>query len=103
MALNEKRWYDKKGIGKYIRAMKYLSDHERDKIVLELKNIISAENPEIMVDHVMEFSLYRNRWYDHDPYCWLVINSLQYADTRLMEKITEYFQSIESRFTMNIP
>ena len=100
MPNDQQRWYDKKEIGKYIKAMRYLQPEERDKILLDLKNLISEKNPNIMVDHVMDFQLYRNRWYDKDPYCWLVINSLQYIDDGLMNQVLAYLNSVEWVFTL---
>jgi hypothetical protein len=40
---------------------------------------------------VMEFPLTtKRRWYDKNPYSWLVINSLKYSEKKLMNRVITY-------------
>jgi hypothetical protein len=35
----------------------------------------------------------KDRWYDKDPYLWLLFNGLRFADTEVMKKVTLYQES----------
>jgi hypothetical protein len=32
----------------------------------------------------------RRRWYDKDPYLWLIMNGLKYASDELLASVTKY-------------
>jgi len=34
----------------------------------------------------------KRRWYDQNPYCWLIINGLKYADDIFLQKVIDYLQ-----------
>jgi hypothetical protein len=64
---------------------------KRDRIVRSVLELVNTRNPELVspyaaIDFPLE--LFRRRWYDNDPYLWLVINGLQNADLELIEKVT---------------
>lgn len=89
------RWYDKHPkLSKYLDGLKYLDDQKRDTIIVGIMVIIKEECPNLLEDFVMEFPLplYRKRWYDKDPYLWLLFNGLKYANKNLIKRVKEYIE-----------
>ncbi len=88
------RWYDKKPeLGKYIDRLKEIKKSERDSILLKIKDLIIKNNQEIVDKYVFDFPItMKRRWYDKDPYSWLTINSLKFADGDLVNKVVECFK-----------
>jgi hypothetical protein len=90
------RWYDKyPDLQKSIEKLKDLDKAERDEIIQGIKDLILNYDEELIANNAMEFPLgCRRRWYDSDPYAWLVINSLQYVDEDLITDIIIYLNEI---------
>jgi hypothetical protein len=93
---NSNRWYDKyPGLQKSIEKLKDLDKHERDEIIQGIKDLIFNYDNELIANNSMEFPLEcKRRWYDSDPYAWLVINALQYVDEDLITDIIIYLNEI---------
>ena len=83
------RWYDKyPDLSKSIADLKNLSKKERDKLILGLKDVILNYDNELFDKYVLEFPMTNGkRWYDKDPFSWLVINVLKYAEEDLITDI----------------
>jgi len=63
----------------------------RDTIINSIKDIIMDYDPELTDRHVIDFPLAKKRrWYDTDPYSWLAINTLEYANEELIKIIIIY-------------
>jgi hypothetical protein len=89
------RWYDRYSkLGEYLDLMTELSPEKRDELVKGIMVIIKRENPDFLTDLVLQFplDLFRRRWYDKDPYLWLVFNGLEYADDAMVGKVIDYFE-----------
>ena len=88
------RWYDKyPDLSKSIDELKDLNKLDRDKLILGLKDIILNYDNELFDKYVLEFPTpYGKRWYDKDPFSWLVINVLKYADKDLITDIILYLR-----------
>lgn len=89
------RWYDRHNkLGEYLDLMTELSPEQRDELVKGIMVIIKRENPDFLTGLVLQFplDLFRRRWYDKDPYLWLVFNGLEYADDAMVEKVIDYFE-----------
>ncbi len=89
------RWYDRYDkLGEYLELMAELSPEQRDELVKGIMVIIKRESPDFLTDVVLQFplDLFRRRWYDKDPYLWLVFNGLEYADDAVVEKVVGYFK-----------
>ena len=89
------RWYDRYNeLGEYLDLMAELGPETRDELVKGIMVIIKKENPDFLTDLVLQFplDLFRRRWYDKDPYLWLVFNGLEYADDTVVEKVINYFE-----------
>jgi len=85
----EKRWYDENPeLRKLLEKLKKLEKYERDVIFEDIKKLDDDFDSKLIDRHVMEFPMnLRRRWYDRDPYSWLVINGLKYADDVLLAKV----------------
>ena len=60
-----------------------------------MKDIIIDYDYELFNRHVLEFSMTHNRrWYDKDPFSWLTINGLKYANKELLNKIITYLKKV---------
>ena len=89
------RWYDAyPDFSEALEWLKGLGKRERDKVILDLKNIIMEYDEELIDRHVLRFPLtQKRRWYVRDPYSWLVINALKYADKELLDRVTTYLKA----------
>ena len=91
-----KRWYDKyPKLAKYLDSFQTMHPKKRDKLVKGILTLINEDDPNtIMEDFVIEFPLdiYRKRWYDDDPYLWLIFNSLKNAGDALKNKVADFLE-----------
>ena len=79
-----KRWYEKHTVlSRNIELMKDMTDQQRDQLALGIMRIIKEQNPTLLDDFVENFpmEIHRKRWYDQDPYLWLIINGLSMRRT----------------------
>ncbi len=85
-----KRWYDKyPDFSNNLEKLKDLTKEKRDFILSKIKDLINELKPDLIDKHVMEFPMdLKRRWYDEDPYSWLIINSLKYANKSFLKKAT---------------
>jgi hypothetical protein len=85
------RWYDNyPELAKYIEKMKEIDKEKRDSIIIMIKNFIIENSPDIIDKNVMDFPMgLKRRWYDKDPFSWLIINSLKYANLDILNQVTE--------------
>ncbi len=86
------RWYDRhEKLAKYLDGLKDMDPDIRTHVVRRLLSALRAEHPQLVsADSVLEFPLdfRRRRWYDKDPYLWLVMNGLSNAPHDFLVKIT---------------
>jgi len=89
-----KRWYDKDPeLKKWIEKLKHTDEEKRNIILDGIKRLDSNFDSELIDRHVMEFPMeMKRRWYDQNPYCWLIINGLKYANEPLLKKVIVYLQ-----------
>ncbi|HUT65089.1 MAG TPA: hypothetical protein VMZ05_02960 [Spirochaetota bacterium] len=88
------RWYDKHPeLKQLLDVLKVSQISELEKVIGGMKELIMEHDPELMDRWVLEFPLTtKRRWYDKDPYSWLVINSLKYADRGLLRGVILYLK-----------
>jgi hypothetical protein len=87
------RWYDNHPkLARYLEEFKDMRQKSRDRLVKGVMDIIRDRNPKILEDFLLDFplDLNRRRWYDSDPYLWLIFNGLAYADADLLSDVTAY-------------
>ena len=89
---NRKRWYDSNPrLALLLNLLKNQDKDCRDDLINELKDIIIHYDDTLIDRHVVEFPMTeKRRWYDQDPYSWLVINSIKYADKELLSRIIKH-------------
>ncbi len=89
---SNKRWYDSNPrLALLLNLLKNQEKKCRDDIINELKDIINDYDDTLIDRHVSEFPmLEKRRWYDKDPYSWLVINSIKFADDVLITRIINH-------------
>ncbi len=85
--MQKNRWYDKNPVlGNYIESLKLLEKNVMEKILIGIKDIIKKNDASLIDRTVLSFTIKR-RWYDQDPYAWLIINALQFADKKIITTV----------------
>lgn len=71
-----------------------MEEKSRDKLCTGIISLIKKYQASIMDDDVMAFPLEfpNRRWYDKDPYLWLIFNGLSQANNRLIKTVTDYLE-----------
>ena len=94
--MNKKnRWYDNyPELSIYIEKLKNIDKKKRDIIFVNIKNLINSEYPDLIDKYVMDFPMgLKRRWYDKDPFSWLIINSLKYANKKFIIKVIDLIKN----------
>lgn len=90
------RWYNK-----YVKLADRLDEFKtieldyRDQLIKGVMDIVTKYDPNLLsFEKTFEFPLTfnRQRWYDQDPYLWLMFNTLQMADPILLKIVAEYLE-----------
>jgi hypothetical protein len=89
-----KRWYDSvpelRGL---IERLRDLGKDKRDALFDGIKKLDPDFDTKFIDRHVLEFPMHlKRRWYDQDPYSWLVINALKYADGPLLDRVIDFLK-----------
>jgi hypothetical protein len=88
------RWYDKhEKLALQLETLKHEKAKKREKTAAAVLAIINDDAPNLLEKYLLEFPLdqKRRRWYDQNPYLWLMVNGLQHAGPRLLKKVSVYF------------
>lgn len=88
-----KRWYDaNKELAAALEKLKLLEGDEQDRIVVHVIGLIHDHAHGLLEKYILDFPLdmKRRRWYDKDPYLWLMVNGLKYASPQLVMKAVTY-------------
>ncbi len=88
------RWYDKhEDLAKHLEALKTLPKKRLNEILKDLITFARLLHPTLFEEHLLEYPLdmKRRRWYDDDPYLWIVVNGLRFADDEIIKKIVAFF------------
>lgn len=89
------RWYDKdKTLSKLLNCLKPMKKKPRDRLCTGIIDLIKENQGLLIDDYVMEFPLeiQQRRWYDKDPYLWLIFNGLSQANEDLLKKVKSYLK-----------
>jgi hypothetical protein len=91
---DKKRWFDKyPDLRKSIDKLEDLNKRDRFEIVHGIEDLILNYDNEFFDRFARKFPFESsNRWYDKDPYAWLVINSIIYLDEDLITDIILYLK-----------
>lgn len=90
------RWYDKRPqLGKGLDQFKEMEPQVREPILKEIIDLVEKEAPSLLSDEKTNgFRLDSAglRWYEHDPFCWLVFNILEFASVAIWESVEVFLQ-----------
>ncbi|MBF0429948.1 MAG: hypothetical protein HQK83_01615 [Fibrobacteria bacterium] len=90
------RWYDKnEQLAKCLDAFKTMDQQPKDKLIQNIMSIINEDDPDLLsAKHALGFPLEpkRRRWYDADPYLWLLMNTLRKANDKLLSKVIDVIE-----------
>jgi hypothetical protein len=89
------RWYDKyPQLALLLESLCTIKGSQRNTIISGIMEIIKLATPNLLEQYVLDFPLdiKRRRWYDRDPYLWLIFNGLKYADAKLLKNVTRFLQ-----------
>jgi hypothetical protein len=92
-----KRWYDSNDkLRNYIESLQNVEPELRNKIVRDLMECVRERNPSLLDSFVEEYPLEsrHQRWYDQDPYLWILLNGLKYADDDIITCVIDYFEEL---------
>lgn len=90
------RWYDNHP--RFRECIEKIKDFEKEERNMMVQGIITFINQshyaELIGEKAIDFPLDsdRRRWYDKSPYLWLVMNGLQYADEKFINRVAEYLE-----------
>ena len=89
--MNHNRWYDNYSeLSDQFDKIKNSKKEKKDAVFLKIKDLITSYDLTLIEKHVLDFPMnQKRRWYDKDPFSWLIINSLKFADQNLLKKIIE--------------
>ena len=74
-------------------AFKEMDQKTRDPILKGVMGLVQQYDPSLLsYEKSFDFSLdfNRRRWYDNDPYLWVMFNILIIADDTLLQSVEEY-------------
>lgn len=90
------RWYDAMPrLRKGLDTFKEMNHEVREPFLKAIIDFVGKQDPSLLTeDKVCNFRLdsYRLRWYEHDPYCWLVFNMLEFSNVTILESVEDYLE-----------
>ena len=90
-----RRWYDNnKELSRVLNDIKSLETDLRIQVVQGVLNLVNNANPNLIENFIANyrFDIFKNRWYDEDPYLWLIYNGLYYGDEKLKNDVIEFLK-----------
>jgi hypothetical protein len=93
--MKKNRWYDRyAGLAKHLDNLQTMNTRPRNKLVQNIIDTIRETEPQLLESFVLDFPLdiLRRRWYDKDPYLWLIFNGLRSAEEELIMKVEGFFK-----------
>jgi len=88
--MRKNRWYDRyTDLAKHLGDLQTLNTGPRNRLVQDIIDTIRESDPQLLETFVLDFPLdiLRRRWYDKDPYLWLIFNGLRNAELVLIKKV----------------
>ena len=91
------RWYDRDPtLADAIEGLKDLDARSLDRVMAEVERVIVARDETLLERYVDRFEV-RRRWYDRNPYTWLIVNSLQFAPKDVVDEVRDCLHRSLSR------
>ena len=92
-----KRWYDaNRKLRYYLECLQNVDRPLREKIVKDLMDLVK-EYDGVLLDRFAEeypLEIRKQRWYDQNPYLWILFNGLRYASEDVIDLVIEYFERV---------
>ena len=92
--MKKNRWYDKhEELANHFEALKSMPPDQLEEMLKDLIALGRLLDPNLFEEHLLEYplDLKKRRWYDDDPYLWLVINGLRFANDDVINKVVAFF------------
>lgn len=92
--MKKQRWYDKhEKLANHLEKLKTMPQKERNDLLKDLITFGRILDPELFEKHLLEYplDLKKRRWYDDDPYLWVVVNGLKFASDEILKKVVAFF------------
>lgn len=84
-------------LSSYIDGLRHIPAFERYRLIQGMMCLIREYQDDLLDRFVLDFPLEpepnRSQWYDKDPYLWLVINGVQYANRTLQRQVAAYLEA----------
>lgn len=93
-SMKKNRWYDKhEGLANHFEALKAMPPKRLEEMLKDLIALGRLLDPNLFEEHLLEYplDLKKRRWYDDDPYLWLVVNGLRFASDDIINKVVAFF------------
>ena len=91
------RWYDRnRKLKYYLESLQRVERPLREKIVKEIMAVVKEHDGALLDRFAEEYPLEirKQRWYDQNPYLWILYNGLRYASDEVIECVIDYFESV---------
>jgi hypothetical protein len=91
------RWYDQNWkLRYYLESLQKVDGPLREKIVKDLMDLIKEYDGALLDRFAEEYPLdmRKQRWYDQNPYLWILFNGLRYASDEVIDLVIEYFERV---------
>ncbi|MBN1758786.1 MAG: hypothetical protein JW863_10730, partial [Chitinispirillaceae bacterium] len=92
--MKKNRWYDKhESLANHLESLKKMPKRQLNEMLKDLITLARLLRPSLFEEHLLEYplDLKKRRWYDDDPYLWLLINGLRFAEDDIILKVVAFF------------
>ncbi len=92
--MKKNRWYDKhEGLANHLESLKIMPKRQLNEMLKDLITLARLLRPSLFEEHLLEYplDLKKRRWYDDDPYLWLLVNGLRFAEDDIILKVVAFF------------
>ncbi|MCX7726277.1 MAG: hypothetical protein N2053_05460 [Chitinispirillaceae bacterium] len=92
--MKKQRWYDKhEKLANHLEKLKIMPPKQRNELLKDLITFGRLLDPDLFEKHLLEYplDLKKRRWYDDDPYLWVVVNGLKFASDEILKKVVAFF------------
>jgi len=93
--MQKRRWYDENSeLARFFELIQGMQNQDRVTVVQGILTIINKANPTLIENFIAEYrlDLYHHRWYDSDPYLWLIYNGLALGGSSLTTRVIGYLK-----------
>ena len=91
------RWYDQnRKLKYYLDCLQEVEQPLCEKIIKDIMTIVRKHDGALLDRFSEEYPLEirKQRWYDQNPYLWIIYNGMSYASEEVIEHIIDYFESV---------